>query len=194
MSHFTQILSQSVTNMEALRKAVARMGFELRENDLCRYYFGRKQKDFVIRLPGKYDAALVPAEEGAGGYRIEADWEGDHVSRYLGREAELLLKYYTAELAKIEALKRGYAVSEQAEEGALVVLARDSDGSALRIECHGGGSIRCQPQHITGEACMKFFELEQALGDIQEHQKTGAFWGSDETLKKLRVRGRYFCG
>ncbi|MTV49046.1 hypothetical protein GJ688_08650 [Heliobacillus mobilis] len=192
MSHLTLVLTSAIVNLEVLSKAVRRMGFELLENDFCRYYFGKKRKDYVIRLPGKFDAAIVEMEDGT--YRIEADWDGDHVAKYIGRDGEILLKYYAVELAKSEAIKRGYSVSERQEGAAIVVTARDSDGSALHIECLGSGTFRCQPEHIVGEACMKYYELEKALGDIQEHHKTSAFWGGQSSLEKLRVQGRYLCG
>jgi len=73
MSHFTQINAE-IRDLEALRAAVARCGGEVVENAECRYYYGTQRKEVVIRLPGKYDAALEKQADGS--YRLAADWYG----------------------------------------------------------------------------------------------------------------------
>lgn len=190
MSHFTCV-SAEIRDLEALRAAVARCGGEIMENAECRYYYGTQRKEVVIRLPGKYDAALEKQADGS--YRLAADWYGGHVAQYLGENGGKLLQLYAAEKAKLEARRRGFSVTERQEGEDILLTVRDPNGGALKVWCQAGGRTICQPDGIRGVDCMKFYDLETALGAIDEHQKTGDFYIEDDPGKVL-VKGRYLCG
>jgi hypothetical protein len=194
MSHFTQVKSE-IADMEALRATIARMEFQLLENAQCRYYYGTEQKSLVIKLPGKYDAALEKQADGS--YSIVADWYDGHVAKRIGQDGEILLQMYAVEKAKIEGHKRGFMVTETQGEDHILVTLRDPKGGALKIWCYLGGRSVCQPDGIRGASCMRFYDLEKALGAVEEHHKNGDFYLKDEDKKvqiKDSIDGRYFCG
>lgn len=192
MSHFTSI-STEIRDLEALRAAVARMGLEIAENGGCRYYYGTRQKELVIRLPGRYDAALERQSDGS--YLLTADWFGGHVAESLGANGDSLLQLYAVEKAKLEGRRRGFSVTERQEGDAIVVSLRDPNGGALKVWCHPGGQVTCQPDGIRGQGCMKFFDLEKALGAIERHKKTGDFWvDEDPRLVEIRAQAGHLCG
>ena len=190
MSHFTSI-SAEIRDLEALRVAVARCGGEIVENAECRYYYGTQQKEIVIKLPGsKYDAALERQTDGS--YRLTADWYQGHVAQYLGTNGDNLLQLYAVEKAKLEGRRRGYSVTERQNGEDILVTLRDPEGGALKVWCHPGGRSTCQPDGIRGEACMKFYDLEKALGAVDEHRRTGDYWIKDDS-RKVSL-GHFFCG
>ena len=193
MSHFTTV-SAELKDLEAVKSAVARLGFELRENVECRYYYGTQRKGLVISLPGEYDASLEKQTDGS--YRLVADWYGGQVAESLGESGAILLQAYAVEKARIEGRKRGFSVSERQEGEDVLVTLRDPAGGALKVWCAPGGSITCQPDGIRGESCMKFYDLEKALGAVDEHQKTGDFYLKDSSGHVLVnvVNGRHLCG
>jgi uncharacterized protein YodC (DUF2158 family) len=189
MSHFTQI-SAEIRDLEALRVAVTRCGGEIVENAECRWYNGAQRKEIVIKLPGQYDAALERQADGS--YRLTADWYQGHVSQYLGENGDNLLQLYAVEKAKVEGRRRGFTVTERQEGEDILVTLRDPEGGALKVWCHVGGRSTCQPDGIIGMDCMKFMELEKALGAVEEHRRTGDFYEKEEDG---RVRlGHFFCG
>ena len=192
MSHFTQIASE-IRDLEALAAAVARCGGEVLENAGCRYYYGTQQKELVIKLPGRYDAALERQADGS--YRLTADWYGGYVARYLGTNGDNLLQFYAAEKAKLEGRRRGFSVTERQEGTDIIVTLRDPAGGALKIWCSPGGRTVCQPDGIRGHGCMKFYDLEKALGAVERHAKTGDFFvEEDPRVVALRVQGATLCG
>jgi hypothetical protein len=193
MSHFSKIQVE-ITDLEALRAAVARMGFEVIENAECRYYYGTQQKEIVIKLPGKYDAALEKDPEGK--YMLTADFYGGHVEKYIGEKGAFLLQLYTVEKAKIEGRKRGFAVTETQGEDHILVTLRDPQGGALKVYCYPGGKTITQPDNIHGKSCMKFYDLEKALGFIEEHKLTADFWANEdpEVVQLKTAINHYLCG
>lgn len=189
MSHFTQINAE-IRDLEALRAAVARCGGEVVENAECRYYYGSQQKEIVIRLPGRYDAALERQTDGS--YRLTADWYGGHVAKYLGENGDSLLQLYTVEKAKLEGRRRGFSVTERQDGDAILVTLRDPAGGALKVWCYPGGRTVCQPDGIRGQNCMKFFDLEKALGAVEEHRRTGEYYVKDDP--QVVQLGHFLCG
>lgn len=189
MSHFTQIAAE-IRDLEALRAAVARCGGEVLENAECRYYYGAQRKDIVIKLPGRYDAALERQTD--GNYKLTADWYGGHVAQYLGANGDNLLQLYAVEKAKLEGRRRGFSVTERQEGNDILVILRDPEGGALKVWCSPGGQTVCQPDSIRGEGCMKFFDLEKALGAVEEHHRTGDYYEKEED-RRVNL-GHFFCG
>ena len=111
MSHFSKI-SAKICDNEALEAATTKMGFHLVPGGNCRYFYGSKKADLVIRLPGKYDLALN--REGDA-YSVQADLYNGQVEQYVGKNAGLLTQRYAAEKARIEAFKHSLAVTEENE-------------------------------------------------------------------------------
>lgn len=188
MSHFTTV-SAEIRDLEALRAAVARCGGEVLENAGCRYYYGVQQKELAIRLPGKYDAALERQTDGS--YLLTADWYGGHVAKSLGENGDALLQGYAVEKARIEGRRRGFSVTERQEGENILVTLRDPEGGALKVWCTPGGKTTCHPDGIAGGSCMKFFDVEKALGAVEEHRKTGDFYEKDAAGV---VHGHFLCG
>jgi hypothetical protein len=188
MSHFTAI-DCLITDMDALRAAIEYLGLSLVENAECRHYYGTQMKEYVIPLPGKYDAALERKSDGS--LMLTADWYGGHVARSLGGNGDLLIQRYAVEKAIIEARRRGFFVSERQEGKDILLTVRDNDGSALKIWCQPGGKTVCRPEGVFGASCMKFLEYEKALGFIEEHHKTGNYYVNDE---QQIVQAHFLCG
>lgn len=192
MSHFSRIKTE-IRDLEAFRAAVARMGFQIVENAECRYYHGSEKKEIVIKLPGKFDAALEKQIDGS--YTLTADWWGGYVEKYLGKDGSELLKYYAVEKVALEARKQGLSVSETTEGDKVILTLRDpATGGLLVVECLPGGVTHIRAQGFAGSSCMKWFELEKALGAIEEHKKTMEFFKDDPDWTQVQIRGRYFCG
>ena len=161
MSHFTKISAQ-IKDLEALKAAANKMGFEVQRDAQCRYFYGTQNKDFVIKLPGQYDMAVTGAE---GSYQLEADFFNGYVSRYVGQNGDTLMQHYTAEKAKIEAFQRGLSVTEEEKDNTIILTLTDQDtGGQIIIECYPGGNSQVKTQGFQGQGCMKFRELEEALG------------------------------
>lgn len=195
MSHFTQINAE-IRDLDALRAAVARCGGEVIENAECRYYYGTQQKEIVIKLPGRYDAALE--RQAGGSYQLTADWYGGHVAQYLGKNGDTLLQGYAVEKARLEGRRRGFSVTERQEGNDILVTLRDPEGGALKVWCSPGGRTVCQPDGIRGENCMKFYDLEKALGAVEEHRKTGDFFEKEAEgvvrIEQALALGHFLCG
>lgn len=189
MSHFTSI-SAEIRDLEALRAAVARCGGEVVENTECRYYYGTQRKEIVIKLPGRYDAALEKQADGS--YTLTADWYGGHVAQYLGEKGDTLLQGYAVEKARLEGRRRGLSVTERQEGDDILVTLRDPDGSGLKVWCSPGGRTVCQPDGIKGESCMRFYDLEKSLGAVQEHRKTPDFYEKEK--EGVVTLGHFLCG
>lgn len=189
MSHFTCINAE-IRDLEALQAAVVRIGGEVVEDTECRYYYGTKKKDIVIRLPGQYDAALERREDGA--YDLVADWYEGHVAQYLGDGGSTLLQLYAVEKAKLEGRRRGFSVMERQDGEDILVTLQDPEGGALKVWCSPGGKTVCQPDGISGESCMKFFDLEKALGSLETCRRTGDYY--EKTPEGVVYLGHFLCG
>lgn len=169
MSHFTKI-NAVISDEEALRAATSKMGFPLVTNGDCRHYYGVKKADMVIKLPGKYDVALTQEK---GAYTVSADLFANQVEEYIGKDAGLLMQRYSAEKVQIEAFKRSLAVTSTTRDGDIVLTLTDTDtGGQINVVCHIGGKIDLNTTGFPGETCMKFQDLESALGHREEFSPT----------------------
>ncbi len=118
MSHFVSI-SLKIKDIEALRRAVNVLGYTLIENAIARGYRNKKA-DYVIRLSGPYDVAVVRKGDY---YELEADfWQG-HVERELGKGLSKLKREYAKQLALAVAEQNGFELESMREEenGDLVI-------------------------------------------------------------------------
>jgi hypothetical protein len=120
MSHFTTI-DVRITDIDAVRAACAELGVGLEAGAEARGFGGsRTRGDFVIRLAGPYDAALLRQPDGA--YVLSADlWQG-HVERELGAGFGRLRQLYGVHKTVIEARRRGLTVRRTAAAGGAVRL------------------------------------------------------------------------
>jgi hypothetical protein len=109
MSHFTDIKPKTtLKNIAALEMACKELGLELIPNGMARGYAGQSTKgDYVIKLKGPYDVALIKSEDG---YAIRTDWWAGHVEKEIGKNAGRLMQEYGVAAATMEARKQGYMV------------------------------------------------------------------------------------
>lgn len=169
MSHFSKIATE-ITDEEALKAGVNRLGFELVPNGQCRYYYGRERVDLLVCLPGKYDLGLMRE---SGHLSIKADFYKGYVEKYLGAGAGLLMQSYAVEKTKMEAYKRSLAVTEARDGEDIILTLMDTDtGGQIIVTCPPGGKINVKTQGFPGQSCMKFQDLEKALGAQEEFQAT----------------------
>lgn len=188
MSHFTTISSE-IKDLEALTEAAKKMGFEVERDAQCRYYSGTQRKDFVIKLPGCYDIA---ATEKNGTYKLEADFFAGHVSKYVGNDCSKLLQQYTVEKAKIEAFQKGLNVTEEEKGNTIILTLTDQDtGGQIVIECYPGGDSQVKTQGFAGQSCMKFRDIEEALGHTEKITPTDEIY-LPETDTAVEVVGNSF--
>lgn len=112
MSHWTTIQTQ-VRDIDALRSACAELNLGLEEKAQARGYgTTRHRGDFVIRLKGPYDIALVRQTD--GNYSLVTDWWNGHVEREVGTNYGRLLQLYAVHKATREARKKGLTVQRSA--------------------------------------------------------------------------------
>lgn len=176
MSHFSKIKAQ-ITDQEALQAATANLGFSLIPNGKCRYYYGTESADLVIKLPGRYDVALT---EQHGSYAMKADLFDGEVEKYLGPGANILMQQYATEKVRIEAYKHSLAVAELHEADDIILTLTDTDtGGQINIICHLGGKIDLKTTGFPGQSCMKFKDLEDALGISTGFEPTMEFYEAD---------------
>ncbi len=178
MSHFTKITAQ-IKDLEALTVAAQKMGFRVAANANCRYYYGTERKDFVIKLPGAYDIAATKSKDF---YELEADFYQNHVSRYVGRNGNLLVQKYAVEKARIEAFKRGLSVTEKNEDnGCIEMTMIDPDsGGQISVQCYPGGETEVKTSGFQGQSCMKFRDIEEALGVTESISHTDEFYLAEQ--------------
>jgi hypothetical protein len=111
LSHFTKTESQ-IRDIRVLKKACDNMGLEIVANANSRGYQGKSMKgDYVIKLKGPYDIALI--QESNGNYSLHTDWYQGHVEKQVGRDFGLLKQMYSAEIIRNEAESRGMMLEEE---------------------------------------------------------------------------------
>lgn len=118
MSHFTSIQTE-VRDIEALRAACGEMGLEVLQNAEARGFASNRQHgDYVIRLKGPYDIAVV--REAEGRFALATDWWNGHVEQEVGKDYGRLLQLYGVHKATREARRKGYMVQrKQLQNGAI---------------------------------------------------------------------------
>ena len=111
MSHFTTVAVQ-INDIAALKAACTEMGLEVLEHAEARGYgTNHTHGDYVIRLQGPYDAALLRQADGS--FSVTADlWDG-HVERELGKGFGKLKQLYGVHKTTLEARRKGLSVRRQ---------------------------------------------------------------------------------
>lgn len=115
---------ERITDIEALQKAAKDLGLELQEKGQVRYYYGTKEADYVLKLPGKYDLGFVKQTDGS--YQFLADNElvggrsgsdgfgrGDAGRKVLGENCQNLYQQYRYRQFERRAQSRGLSVIER---------------------------------------------------------------------------------
>ena len=177
MSHFSKITAE-IKDLEVLKKAVDSMGFKFEEHGECRYYYGTKTKDYVIKLPGKYDVGI---SKDGDSYSVEADFYDNHVERYVGNNANLLIQNYTVEKIKAEVSKENLAIlgtEQQGENMALKIIDPETGGTINAI-CSSDGTISWKTSGFAGTGCMKFQNLEKSLGTVEKTTYTSEYFAEE---------------
>lgn len=179
MSHFSKITAE-IKDLDVLKKTVESMGFEFKENGNCRYYYGTKKSDFVIKLPGQYDVAIRKSKQGDN-YSVEADMWGGHVAQYVGENAKLLMQNYTIEKIKAEVSRENLAImgKEQQGENIALKIVDPETGGTINAVCSSDGSISWQTSGFTGTGCMKFQNLEKSLGTVEKTTYTSEYYAEE---------------
>lgn len=178
MSHFSKITAE-IKDLEVLRKTVASMGYQLEENAECRYYYGTKHSDYVIKLPGEYDVAISKQDDS---FSIEADLWGGHVTKYVGQNASLLVQNYTVEKIKAEACKENLAIlgTERQGENIALKITDPETGGLIEAVCSSAGEISWQTSGFSGTGCMKFQNLEKSLGTVEKTTFTSEYYAPEK--------------
>lgn len=115
MSHFTTV-ELEIKDPDAIRGACESLGLELEEDSDARGYSSNTTHgDFVIRLPGPYDVALVK-NAGTGLYDVQCDLYQGHVERALGSGFGRFMQAYGVSKTMIEAKKKGYVARQVKQE------------------------------------------------------------------------------
>ena len=172
MSHFTKI-STEIRDLAALKKAAESMGFHMIPGASCRYYFGEKEMDHVIRLPGKYDLGVKSETEGR--YSLQADFWAGHVTKYVGPNASLLMQKYSLEKIRCEAEKMGLSIFS-GENPNQISLYDTETGGTINCTVTSDGQATFATEGFEGGTCMKFRALEEALGATQEMEYTSEYY------------------
>jgi hypothetical protein len=123
MSHIVEIKTQ-VRDAEAVQAACRRLGLPAAINGPTRLFSGTVT-GLAVRLPGWHYPAVCQLDTGQIKYDIYGgSW---------GNESELLkfLQSYAVEKARIEARKKGFAVTEQAlTDGSVKLIIHVAGGAA----------------------------------------------------------------
>jgi hypothetical protein len=121
MSHFTEIKTQ-IKDVNALRSACQELGFALIQNAEARGYYENKIKgDFVIKLDGPYDIAVIQQPDGTYGFTADL-WQG-HVEKEVGKDYGKLLQLYGVHKATMEARKKNLSVlRRQKQDGSIKLI------------------------------------------------------------------------
>ena len=179
MSHFTKV-STKINDSTALEAALSTMGLQLKHNIPCRYYAGALVKKNVCKLPGPYDVAF---EENADGtFSIDADFYQGHVERTIGNGGAILMRCYAIEKLKIEVRKKGYSIHELSNGRLKVYDPTDSSGAYLEVEISEDGDITFKAKGFSGQSCMSFSSLEDALGETAR-RKTEDYYQGDNRIE-----------
>lgn len=113
MSHI-QTIEIEITNLVALKNACKRLGLIWKANQKTFKWYGTKPEkcDHVIVIPeAAYEIGVLKNGDRAG-YTMQVDYYDRRVVQKIGQLGGLMKQAYALEVAKAEALKKGYSVKE----------------------------------------------------------------------------------
>lgn len=122
MSHFVIIKTQ-IRDLDALRDACAelKIGF-LKDAEARGFNLLKTHGDYVIRLNGPYDIAVIIGSAPSETYQLATDWWGGHVEKEVGKEYNRLLQIYAVHKTIREAAKRRLKVTRRNEQDGNIKL------------------------------------------------------------------------
>lgn len=188
MSHFTNLTTE-IRDLEACKKALENMGLQLQEYGECRYYYGVKEMENVVKLPTKYDMALTNNHNGS--YSIQADFDEGYVEEVIGRKGSALLREYGEEMLKKTAKKLHLSITHPEKNAYKLRNPQDPNGGYMMVYFEANGELRFEPKGIKGKNCSKFIGLEDALGKVTKREFLPEYYGKTgvkEKDKKERVK------
>lgn len=119
MSHWVE-KKTNFTDIEALKDACNMLGIQLVQNAKARGWSGNTIKaDYVIKLKGSYDVALIRKGEH---WDIRADWYDGSVKNAIGKDGNKLKQAYTAAATVKVARAQGHPVEMQRIENGDIKL------------------------------------------------------------------------
>ncbi len=140
MSHVAKIQIE-IKDLEALRAACTRMGFEFVEAQRTYRWYGTHMGDYplpegftaddlghcehAIRVPDAgYEVGVCRRRDSRPGYTLLWDfWQGGYgLERQLGKNGQRLVQAYGVEAAKHAARRAGYSVTETTNQDGSVTL------------------------------------------------------------------------
>lgn len=136
MSHITMIKVE-IRDLEALKAACTRLGFQFREGQRTYKWYGRYvgdallpegvkvedlgKCDHVIRVAGAaYEVGVLRQGDRYG--LLWDSWQAGGLEAHLGPNAERLVQMYALEAARAQAQRQGFSVWEEAQEDGSVQL------------------------------------------------------------------------
>jgi hypothetical protein len=115
VSHQTEI-KLKVKNMSAMKAACEALGLELVKDAQCRGYYSTMQRDYIVRLRGKYDVGLTLEKDGS--YSVDADFWDGYVAKEVGENCGTLMQKYGEKTVEEAAQIRGMSIyTEELESG-----------------------------------------------------------------------------
>ena len=187
MSHFSSI-STEIRDLELAKRALENIRLHLSSYGNCRYYFGSKMMENVVRLPGNTDMAFQRDDNGT--YRITADFFDGSVEDAI----EEFKEKYAIEKLKSESRQQHFSVMPMQEKSTFRIRdPQSSDGGYMIAKVNKKGEISFEPKGIKGKNCAKFLKLENALGDVTSRVFTAEYGQADmETVQEReRLRAEY---
>ena len=182
MSHFTKVATE-IKDLEALNNALKSMNLDMKHNIPCRYYYGSEIKENVVKLPGPYDLSI---ERGLNGsYDLNADFYNGHVEKTIGKDGSILLRNYSVEKLRKEAKKIGCKVYNKGHNQYKVINPLKAS-EKLEVEFQQDGTAIFKASGFKGQKCMKFADLEKAMGAVQEVKRTSEYY--EEQTNKAQVK------
>lgn len=183
MSHFRKVQGQ-ITDFEVLETTIKNMGFEMHQNDMCRYYYGVQKKEHVIKLPGRYDCAVE--NEGEGVYKLSYDNYSGNVENYIGKEGKVLLNKYFEEKLKSESKKMGYKIYGGNKN--YKICNPKNLSQYLDVKIDDNGKISFQAKGFPGKECTVFKSLESAMGVSVDYKDFSGSVLNSGVVEKMQIK------
>jgi len=113
MSHI-QTIEIEITDLQVLKSTCKRLGLEWKQDQKTFQWYGQTPEkcDHVISIPNARYEIGVLKNVGMKGYTLQVDYYDKKVTEKIGQLGGLFKQAYGIEKAKMEAIKKGYAVKE----------------------------------------------------------------------------------
>ena len=201
MSHITKIEIE-VKDLGALKAACSRMGFRFVAHQKTYAWYGSFMGD--APLPeglteedlGKCDHAIqvpgasyeIGVRAGKGGYRLLWDsWTDGGLEERVGVDASRLKQAYGVELARREARRKGFSVTEIKNPDGSILLDIRVDAKRIKVSFNPDGQLTLKTIGFIGKECQEASRfLEKALGSRIRQTLTSEFYQAGQRLEQKR--------